>query len=53
MVFVASGPLRLETRAFLTSVPNVCVELPLEAEALHILAVRRASGTTVREPEAA
>jgi len=29
MVFVASGPLKPETRAFLAHVPNLCVELPL------------------------
>jgi hypothetical protein len=52
MVFVTSDPLRPEMRAFLTSIPNVCVELPLEAEALHMLAVRRASQATAREPEA-
>jgi hypothetical protein len=52
MVFVTSGPLRPETLAFLTSIPNVCVELPLEAEALHMLAVRRASQATAREPDA-
>jgi hypothetical protein len=53
MVFVASEPLNPETRAFLASVPNVCVELPLEAEALHMLAVRRASQACVGGPVAA
>jgi hypothetical protein len=53
MIFVASGPLGPETRKFLTGVPNVCIDLPLDAEALHMLAVRRASHATVHEPEAA
>ncbi len=43
IVFVASGPLLPETQIFLERVPNVCVELPLDSEALHMLAVRRAS----------
>jgi len=43
IVFVASGPLRPETQMFLEEVPNVCIELPLDSESLHMLAVRRAS----------
>jgi DNA-binding NtrC family response regulator len=43
MVFVASGPLKRETEAFLARVPNVCVERPFDPDALDMLAVRRAS----------
>lgn len=49
MVFVASGPLRAETRAFLSEVPNLCVELPFDAEAIDMLAVRRASCAVRRD----
>jgi hypothetical protein len=46
IVFVASRPPRPEAQAFLARVPNVCVELPFDdAEALDLLAVRRASGS--------
>lgn len=41
MVFVASAPLRPETRAFLRQVPNLCVELPVDPEAFDALARRR------------
>jgi hypothetical protein len=41
MVFVASAPLRIETRAFLARVPNLCLELPVDPEALDALARRR------------
>lgn len=53
MVFVASGPLRPETQAFLMEVPNACVELPIDADAMHMFAVRRASPEAGRESEAA
>jgi len=41
MVFVASSPLRPETRAFLERVPNLCVNLPADAEAVDALVARR------------
>jgi CheY-like chemotaxis protein len=43
MVFVASRPLKRETRAFLGRVPNICVQPPFDTDALDMLAVRRAS----------
>jgi len=53
MVFIASAPLRPETRTFLRCVPNHCVDLPVDADAIHALAVRRASHAVDRKPEAA
>ena len=41
IVFVASAPLTLETKAFLARVPNLCVELPVDPEAFDALARRR------------
>jgi hypothetical protein len=43
MVFVASAPLVPEARAFLSRVPNLCVELPVDAEAFDALVQRRAT----------
>jgi len=42
MVFVASGSLGSEARAFLARVPNLCIELPVDPEAFDALARRRA-----------
>jgi hypothetical protein len=42
MVFVASTPLRSETTAFVQCIPNPCVDLPIDAEALDALVNRRA-----------
>jgi hypothetical protein len=44
MVFVASTPLPSETTAFVQCVPNPCVDLPVDAEALDALVSRRAGG---------
>jgi hypothetical protein len=44
MVFVASTPLPSETTAFVQCVPNQCVDLPVDAEALDALVSRRAGG---------
>jgi hypothetical protein len=44
VVFVASTPLPSETAAFVQCVPNQCVDLPVDAEALDALANRRAGG---------
>lgn len=41
MVFVASSILRPEARAFLEGIPNLCVELPADGEAVHALINRR------------
>jgi hypothetical protein len=46
MVFVASCPLKPETLAFLATVSNVCVDLPLDAEALASLDIRRPLAAT-------
>ncbi len=45
IVFVATEPLTAEALEFLERVPNPCVELPFDSEALHMLAVRRARST--------
>jgi hypothetical protein len=45
MVFVASTPLPPETTAFAQCVPNPCVDLPVDAEALDALVSRRAGAT--------
>jgi hypothetical protein len=54
MVFVASTPLPSETTAFVQCIPNPCVDLPVDAEALDALVSRRAgrSGPALarREP---
>lgn len=42
IVFVASRPLKPKMRAFLATLPNVCVELPLNRTALDMLAIRHA-----------
>ena len=60
MVFVASGPLEANARAFLAGVPNARVELPLRPDTLDALArafaVRRLSArptrVTSRSPKA-
>jgi hypothetical protein len=44
MVFVASAPLPSETAAFVKCIPNACVDLPVDAEALDALVNRRAGG---------
>ena len=41
MVFVASKPLGSETHAFLDRIPNPCVVLPADPEALDALVTRR------------
>ena len=43
MVFVASTPLPSETTAFMQCIPNLCVDLPIDAEALDALVNRRAA----------
>lgn len=43
LVFIASRPLAPEARAFIERVPNTCVELPVDAEALDALVGRRAA----------
>jgi hypothetical protein len=43
MVFVASTPLPSETAAFVQCIPNLCVDLPIDAEALDALLNRRAA----------
>lgn len=52
MVFVASAPLRPETKTFLRCIPNPCVDFPLDAEVLDTLAARHASRLADSEPEA-
>jgi DNA-binding NtrC family response regulator len=43
LVFVASGRLSSKTAAFLDCIPNPCVRLPMNAEALDALVNRRAT----------
>jgi len=43
IVFVASGPLSAEARAFIERVPNTLIEQPLDADGLGALAARRVS----------
>ena len=43
MVFVASTPLPSETAAFVQCIPNQCVDLPVDADALDALVNRRAA----------
>jgi CheY-like chemotaxis protein len=52
MVFVASAPLQPDAQAFLRRIPNRCVGLPLDADAIDTLAICRASCSADREPEA-
>ena len=50
IVFVASGPLSIEARAFIARVPNICIEQPIDADGLDALAARRARPPASREP---
>ncbi len=43
MVFVATSPVSVDTRAFLSGIPNHCVELPADADAIEALVRRRAA----------
>lgn len=56
MVFVASTPLPSETTAFVQCIPNPCVDLPVDPEALDALVNRRAGprgpGLARHEPDA-
>ena len=46
-MFAASAPLTLEAWAFLGGIPNPCVELPADGEALDALVNTRAAGLGV------
>jgi hypothetical protein len=52
MVFLASGRLSSKASAFLDRIPNPCVALPIDAEAIDALVNRRATRhRRVREPD--